>query len=266
MGKKLNWLWRLAMTGTSFFLFGVGSILMALFLFLPVHLVVRPRSKAERLCRKLVHYGFRLFIGFMYRTGVLKKELVHPAVLSQPGQLIVANHPTLIDVIFVGCYVPDAMCVVKKAAWTNPFLAAVMYATGYIANDDPGEMIENCVAHLIRGGTLVLFPEGTRTIPGEPMRFHRGAAAIAVAAGRNVTPVYLDVYPSTLTKGKAWYEIPSQRILYRMTAGDILDISAFKTLDISNRKRVRKVNEYFLTEFRNNCDVLYGGGDGKFSH
>src|SRR3546814_3230568 len=53
---------------------------------------------------------------------------------------------------------PEALCVVKKAAWSNPFMAGIMWATGYIPNDDPNVLIAECVKTLQDGRRLVVFP------------------------------------------------------------------------------------------------------------
>ncbi|WP_245395071.1 hypothetical protein [methane-oxidizing endosymbiont of Gigantopelta aegis] len=40
--------------------------------------------------------------------------------LNRPGQLIVANHPTLIDIVFLISRIPYACCIVKDSLWHNP--------------------------------------------------------------------------------------------------------------------------------------------------
>jgi 1-acyl-sn-glycerol-3-phosphate acyltransferase len=46
-------------------------------------------------------------------------------------------------------------------------MAGVVWAAGYIPNDDPERFIEACVACLERGENLIVFPESTRTVPGQ---------------------------------------------------------------------------------------------------
>jgi 1-acyl-sn-glycerol-3-phosphate acyltransferase len=42
-----------------------------------------------------------------------------------------------------------------------------------------------------------MFPEGTRSRPGQPLVFQRGAANVAVRAARVATPVYIHCDPAT---------------------------------------------------------------------
>ena len=111
--------WRLVFTGLSFIIFGVGGLILGGIIFSLVH-VIFPKPKAERLCRYGVHLAFKGFISFMYYTGVLSLELLNNTTLSKPGQFIIANHPSLIDVIFIIAEVPNGYCVVKSSAWKNP--------------------------------------------------------------------------------------------------------------------------------------------------
>jgi 1-acyl-sn-glycerol-3-phosphate acyltransferase len=199
----------------------------------------------------------------MHRTGVLTYELADNVKLHKHGLLVVANHPSLIDVIFIGCQMQDAMYVVKEAAWTNPFLAMVVHATGYIPNSDAETMMKRCADHLLSGGSLVLFPEGTRTVPGHAMHFYRGAAAIAVKAQHDITPVYLNIAPPTLGKGVPWYSIPPERAKFSMTVGKTVKIAEYEEMGISYRRKFRKLNEFLVLDFEKMCKILYGNTNGK---
>ena len=160
--------------------------------------------------RALLRRAFRLFIEFMRCSGVLTYEFRGVARLGNPGQLILANHPSLIDVVFLLGFTPRAGCVVKRELWTNLFTRFAVASAGYVSNSPTDLMIEGAVASLAGGQSLIMFPEGTRTRPSEPLSFHRGAANVAVRAAATVTPVYIRVEPTTLTKAEPWYRIPGR--------------------------------------------------------
>ena len=176
MLRRIDHFWRLFGTGFSFSVFGVGGLFLGFILFPCVHLLSSGRPAAERRCQYLVHLAFGRFIWLMKSLGVLSYEIVGRDKLTQPGvNLVVANHPSLIDIVFIISMLPECHCVVKKAAWSNPFMAGIMWATGYISNNDPEVFIAACVHTLREGKRLVVFPEGTRTVPGLPMKLKRGA-------------------------------------------------------------------------------------------
>jgi len=57
--------------------------------------------------------------------------------LNRPGQLIIANHPTLVDIVFLISRVKQANCIVKQKLWHNPFMRGPILNAGYISNGDP---------------------------------------------------------------------------------------------------------------------------------
>ena len=222
--RGLDYYWRLVGTGLSFSLFGLGGIVLSLTLFPLVHLLSSSRTAANHRCQYLVHLSFRAFIGTMRALGVLTYEIAGAKKLRAGGnRLIVANHPSLIDVVFILAMLPRTFCVVKRAAWSNPFMAGVMWATGYIPNSDPVRFVETCVDCLARGENLVVFPESTRTVPGQPLKLRRGAANIIVKSRHPFVPIAITSIPSTLTKAQKWYQIPASRAHFKITVGDSID-------------------------------------------
>src|SRR5699024_6268019 len=103
---------------------------------------------------------------------------------------------------------PDAGCIVKGRLASHPITRNVIRAAGFIANHEPRGAIAAAREALDNGQPLIVFPEGTRTTPGEPVRLRRGGAAIAMASGAWITPVRIRCQPSTLIKGEPWYRVP----------------------------------------------------------
>lgn len=247
--------WRLLFTGLSFTLFGLGGLLLRLVCF-PLVRLLYPDPLVQRRCsRMLVQYAFRYFVCFMHRTGVITWHISHPERLGKPGQMVVANHPSLIDVVLLIACIRDAGCVVKQGLWDNPFTRGPVQAAGYISNDASVEMIENTAQALREGQTLVIFPEGTRTTPGQMPRFHRGAAAIAIRGARCVTPVVIRVNPTTLTKAEPWYRIPSRRVHFSLEVGEAIDPQHFAQqapAPIASRRLDALLHDYFVQELTKN--------------
>jgi len=250
--RRLDYYWRLFATGLSFTLFGVGGFFIGFIVFPLVHLFSRGKERAQRRCQRIVSGAFRLFIWTMKSLGVLTYEISGAARLAGPGPgIIVANHPSLIDVIFIIAQMPQALCIVKKAAWSNPAMMGVMWSTGYVPNDAPEQLIEDCARRVREGEKLVVFPEGTRTQPGKPMKFRRGAASIIVKSGAPFTPVAISIKPSTLTKADKWYDVPPERVRMRLAVGEPVDprghIVEGESLSQASR-RMNRLLKQVLTE------------------
>lgn len=89
-------------------------------------------------------------------------------------------------------------------------------------------MLEYAALALQGGDCLIMFPEGTRTTPGVDLSFHRGAAVLALKAARYLTPVLIEVSPSTLTKNEKWYQIPATRFKMTLRVMDDIHLDAYR--------------------------------------
>lgn len=257
-GRRDAFYWRFVGTAISFAVFGICAFILSVIL-LPL-LRMLPAARCQRLSRIVVQRGMRAFVGVMHRIGVLTYDFQGAARLGrpgQPGQLIVANHPTLIDVVFLIAFAPQANCVVKHAMFRNPLTRSVVVAAGYISNDLTADMIEGAAAALHRGECLIMFPEGTRTGVGQPLTFHRGAANVAIRAAASVTPVYIRCEPITLTKAEPWYRIPPRRPHFTLAVGEDFELGAargIKSIPIASRA----FNQHMLGNFQSELQRLDG--------
>jgi 1-acyl-sn-glycerol-3-phosphate acyltransferase len=199
-------------TGFSFALFGFGGMVFALFV-IPVlrWLPGEPREREFR-CQYAVHRSFKWFVRVMEFLGVLTVEVRNAERLREPGQLIVANHPTLLDVVFLVSELPQADCVVKQAVMVNPFMRSAAVFSGYFANDPGDALVEACAGRLAEDRTLLLFPEGTRTDDGQLGQFRRGAAHVALRSGKPLRPVVIHCYPPSLMRGQRWYQVADRKL------------------------------------------------------
>src|SRR5213594_1433401 len=181
--------WRVLRTGVAFVTFGVGAIVVAGIVW-PVRLLDRRAAgRREVRTQRVVHGASRLFVWWMKRLGILRLSWIGAERLqARAPRLIVANHPSLIDVVLLLARLPQADCIVKKAARRNPFMRSLVTSAGYLANDDGDALVDACADRINHGRSVVLFPEGTRS-PREGLhRFQRGAAHIALKSGCAIVP------------------------------------------------------------------------------
>lgn len=247
--KALNRLWRQLATGFSFLVFGIGGLMITLIV-VPLSLTIRDQSRRERWVKYIIHRCFRLFTGMMEKLGILTVDARHLERLDRPGQLVIANHPTLIDVVFLISFMPRADCVVKSSLLRNPFTRGPIKAACYIANDDPDAVIKAAGESFARGNSLIVFPEGTRTTPGESMCLQRGAANIAIRTGQNLRPVIIDCEPPTLGKNTPWYQVPERRFHMTFRVDEELDVSPFLEgkPSVMSRQLTATIKDYFIRE------------------
>jgi len=245
------WAWRLFATGASFVLFGLGGLLLYLVILPLMRLLPGGAVARRRRARAAISRAFRMHVWFMHRSRVLDFHIEGVEKLGRPGQMVVANHPSLIDVVFLIGQIRDANCVVKAGLFDNPCTRGPVSAAQYISNDGSMTMLDRAADVLREGQCLVVFPEGTRTRPGHAPVFHRGAAAIALRGARTITPVYITVEPTTLTKAEPWYRIPDRRLQVHLRVGQDIDPAAFTAdapLPIASRRLNDHLHQLFIRE------------------
>lgn len=253
MKYTINYYWRLFATGLSFTVFGIGGLLIPIFIVV-ISTLIQCSEKKERFSKRSIHLAFKAFVALMRHTGVLSYQINDLDQIRSPGQLIVANHPTLIDIVFLISIIPQADCIVKSRLLNNPFTRWPIKAAGYIANDAADEVVDAAKRSLKRGNSLIIFPEGTRTTPGKPMTLQRGAANIAIRTANNLYPVIINCEPLFLTKQDKWHYVPKQKPHFSFRMGPEIEIHPY--LDSPPASAARQLTDDLLDFFVN--EVKHG--------
>lgn len=247
--SRMSLYWRMFATGLSFVAFGVGGLLLRVVVFPLLNLLVWQRQKRIALARTVIRIAFRVFVGLMQTLGVLRYEIVGRQRLERDGLLILANHPTLIDTVFLMAFIKRANCIVKGGLWNNPFTRGPVRAAGYINNDQGMDLVHDCIASLQRGDNLIVFPEGTRTSRSGAMCLKRGAANIAVRGACNVTPVLISCEPMTLGKDEKWWRVPPCLVRFRIEVRDDIKIESFIAGGVTDVMAARHLTDYLQKYF-----------------
>jgi len=245
--RRINYYWRLAATGGAFatLFFGGGVLAVTL---LPV-LSLLPGRRCQR-AQRVVHGLFRLYIWMLRHLGLLDMETEGLEKLAlSGGRLVVANHPSLLDVVMLMAAIPKAQCIVKHELWDHRFLGPLVRRAGYIRNDlDPEALVATCREALDQGNSLIIFPEGTRTTPGTRPQLRRGFANLATLTGASIQLVVITCDPPTLIKGEPWWRIPMHKPHFRLVVAEVLDANSYlryQYRSLAARKLVQFVESYF---------------------
>lgn len=222
----------------SFSSFG-ALCMMGNLLFLPVALLRLNRIEVVRnFVRDFIMISWRIFLLLARLYGSIGVNW--RCTLPPSGTLIIANHPSLLDVVIFLAHMRRANCVVKESLCKNPFLSAAIAAAGYIPNTGSEAMIDACRSALERGESLIIFPEGTRT--ANRIAMHKAAFYIAINFAKNMNCVAIKMDPKSLKKGQVWYDTPEVRMKYDLYELCALDLTGFEP-DRPNPIRVRKLYE-----------------------
>lgn len=248
-------LWRIAGTGLAFVVLFGGGGLLSLTVFALRRLLVADAQRRADANQQMIHRLFGIYVWFLRTLRIIDLDIVGPEHLAAGrGRMIVANHPTLLDVVLLMALVPRAQCIVKGELWSNRYLGGVVREAGYIRNDlVPDALLEECRRALDRGCNLIIFPEGTRSVPGQPLRFRRGFANIATLLSTNIQLVTITCAPPFLRKGDAWWVVPALRPHFKVTACDRIEPTLWQAeaRSIAARRLVRHLESYFVERLAN---------------
>jgi 1-acyl-sn-glycerol-3-phosphate acyltransferase len=263
--QPLNRAWRLVMTGLCFALFGIGGLLLSTIWFNVLLITVWNNSRRRRIARCSIAASFRLFLTVTKGLGVLDYHIEgRDVLLKERGCLVVANHPTLIDYVLLASVMAETDCLVKSALLKNPFLGGVVRAADYLINSQADALLPACQQRLEQGNTILIFPEGTRTRPGEEMTLQRGAANIAVRCHSDLRIVTISCSEQMLDKQSKWYDIPPAKPVFTISVRARVKIDQF--YDANSQEpalAARQLNRHLLLQLQPGTLPLSGINDAS---
>lgn len=248
--KYLNFAYRWVGTTLFWIFFGLVGLVMGFVVFPLVYVLVRDPRARQVMARKLISGAFSVFVWTACTSRLISLRITGTEhVNPDGGQLILASHPTLIDVVILISMFPQVDCVVKEAVTRNPVLGMSVRSANYISNREPADLLESCVERLRSGASLLLFPEGTRSVPGQPLKFKLGAAEVGIRARAKILPVVIDCQPRMLAKHVPWYRIPSSAPRFSITVLPEVPVADLAAGDLDQRHARYAVNAALVSLF-----------------
>ncbi|MDR5754216.1 MULTISPECIES: lysophospholipid acyltransferase family protein [unclassified Caballeronia] len=244
MPARADFIWRLLATGASFVVFGVCGLLFSVLVF-PFASIWPHRVSRQRAVTAIIHVFFRTLVAALQKLGVMRLDIANGSALRTGAPMIVvANHPTYLDVMILLALTPSACCVVKHAHWRNPCFWGIVRAAEYVSNAAPPELVESASRQLGAGYTMIIFPEGTRSpAPDRLHAFSRGFAHIALKADAPILPVLIDCDPPAFTKQMRWYHVPSRPFRLRLYVLEPINAAAIAAQHASTAIAARALTQ-----------------------
>ena len=113
--------------------------------------------------------------------------------LAGGGPFVFApNHQSHLDILSLLAYLPGrTRFAAKREMWRHPVVGAVLGTLDMVPidRDNPSVAVEALRRTDATAGSLVVFPEGTRSRDGHLLAFKKGAFVLAIEAGLPIVPV-----------------------------------------------------------------------------
>jgi 1-acyl-sn-glycerol-3-phosphate acyltransferase len=117
-----------------------------------------------------------------------------------------ANHQSIYDIPIVFASIPAQLRIVAKESLGRiPFMGWHLRRAGHLLVDrkNPGPDIVQKMRRLVgESSSLIVFPEGTRSVDGRVGRFKKGSFIVAIDAGLPVVPVSISRSREVMKKGR----------------------------------------------------------------
>ena len=253
IGTRIYMNFRVIGTALIFTFISVGGFIMSLTIFPLITLFSGTEEKKHLRVQKTLHHTSRLVVFLMKILRLVKLNRVNWEKINNEGKgiLYISNHPTLIDYVYLVSLFPQMDCIVKTGLWNNFFLKGVVQAAGYIKADSATYFKEESLKRLNSGRNIIIFPEGTRSLPDKMRPFKKGAASLVVSSTCKVRILTIKCTPPILMKGQKWYDVPPQMATINIHAYDELHREEATQGEQNYIKAQANVNNYLWNYINN---------------
>ena len=193
-----------------------------------LYIVLVPKSEKKR-------YRYHQMIAFFMRLALKALPGVKFGLDNRFGEtfekpaVIIANHQSHLDLLCTMMLNPKLVLLTTDWVWKNPIYGVIIrFAEFYPVSDGYDMNVGRLKSLVDRGYSVVVYPEGTRSVTGEIQRFHKGAFSLAQALNVDILPVFVHganhVMPKkdfVLREGQIYVEIGE-----RMPAAKVKSIDA----------------------------------------
>jgi 1-acyl-sn-glycerol-3-phosphate acyltransferase len=150
--------------------------------------------------RRLMNNSWMIFQGIVLtRMSPFWKVITEgrEKIDNDQAYIIIPNHQSMLDIVFFNMLRHRLRWVSKVEIFRVPLVGWEMKMVKYIElvrgnKSSVIKMMEKCVESLQDGISVVIFPEGTRSLTGAIGKFKTGAFQLAVKTDKPLLPVLID--------------------------------------------------------------------------
>ncbi|MDB5235136.1 MAG: phospholipid/glycerol acyltransferase, partial [Hymenobacter sp.] len=236
-------LWGLLKSVFAFAYFIFGALLLNITGFALKVLPFRKDSK-----KYFYHWLLSKFTGSLINVmSNVKKVYIKETGedFSRPA-VIIANHQSFLDILLLVMQYPKLILLTSDWVWNSPFFGAVVkMADYYPAAQGAEEGLPILQQKVAEGYSIVIFPEGTRSLDGTIQRFHKGAFYLAEKLGLDIIPILIHGSGATMRKGKFYLNDGQMTLkcLPRISPTD-------PTFGDNYTARTKAISKYFRAEYQ----------------
>ena len=179
-------------------------------------------GKSSLWAREIISRHSARYLTQLERLGCIQCEYVGFEDSSNwQGSLLCSNHPSIFDALLLFQKFPHAACVVGVNPWRHPLFFIPARQAAYIPSFPALRMVKETRRLVSQGGSMIVFPEGTRTREGALAPFHDGFALAAIKGGAAVRTLFIECTSRFLGKSISFKNPLEMPIRFRISTGDV---------------------------------------------
>jgi uncharacterized protein len=235
-------LWGLVKSIFAFAYFILGCVLLAVIGFI-LRRLIPFQKKGMRLA---YHHLLRFFsASLVYIMANVKKRVINAQGVFDKPSIIIANHSSFLDILTTTMLSPKLILLTNRWVWNSPFFgAAVRLAEYYPVDDGAEDAVERLREKISEGFSIVIFPEGTRSVDGTIQRFHKGAFYLAEKLQVDIRPLLIHGTKDTMRKGDFYLNDGTMTLKFLPPIA-----AADETWGKTYQERTKSISHYFKHEF-----------------
>jgi 1-acyl-sn-glycerol-3-phosphate acyltransferase len=184
-------------------LVGIAYVIFFFPLTFLIWLLVLPFDREREIIHWILNWQSRILLWLLpiWKIRIEGRE----KGLKETPFVIISNHQSILDILLINCLRYRFKWISKIENMKIPVLGWYLRMADYIiinrGNKESKEEMMDKSYQCLKGGTsLMMFPEGTRSVDGEIGFFKRGAFQLAINAHLPILPVVLDGSGGVLPK------------------------------------------------------------------
>jgi 1-acyl-sn-glycerol-3-phosphate acyltransferase len=162
--------------------------------------VMGPRGRFAHRCAR---WWAQLILG---TTGVRVQASGTGRLRKETSYIFASNHQSIYDIPIVFATIKQDLRIVAKASLGHfPFLGWHLRLAGHVLvdRDRPGAGVVKRMQRLVAdGASVIVFPEGTRSVDGQVGRFKGGLFLMAIETRLPIVPVTIEGSRHVMKKGR----------------------------------------------------------------
>lgn len=210
---------RLILYASALFMFTVGAILLGILIFPTVKIFSKGEKDYKQRCAAIVNKLWFFLIKYLKLTQIIDFEY-DKKITKIENKIIVASHPSFIDIVFLIALIPNSLCLAKNSILNN-FIMRNIVKSLYITNDCTiDDFLAKSKKALDYGFNIIIFPTGKRVDEGEEVQIHKGAAKLSILTKKPIVPIKITTSEPFLTKNRSIFQIGKNIVKFQLEIGE----------------------------------------------